>query len=694
MASLDPSGGLQQAFQANAGINANASAIAAAAGTDLKNVSSANPISPGLAAILPKTTPTIPGHDVTPATDGTTAPAGSTPVTVNGTTYNATPQTGVSSGLTSDQVKANLDAYNAKPSSSSTIQLNANANAATASAMGQSTGTGLTADQTSTLNGLVSVYGNNGVNISSTDVAALMKADPTLSVTAAASQVAALATQQNTLQTAKDATKAAQQNQAQQYADSLSQENNQFAQAQSQLDKDRQGNLSSATAQLASLNSSGGISSDSGQFLSHINAQYDMAQQSLILQGTQAKAALDAGNLAAYNTINQNMQATVSSVNNNIANILSSASAAQTSTAQTATTNQKDALTQADNALQNLPQPQQLATLPTDYSSLSGDQQDMVKNTEAFALLKKGGMSDQAAYSAVQTAATSSFKQQAATTAANNANTAAQRAEISAYTAQANLANKQAAAVDAGTIAATPGGNDYLSAFQLAEAGSKNTAAQNSTTLSTLSQFLQNGDTTHAKQLITNYVLSAEPASTKTIVDGLQDVAGYADTLKAKIAALPADEQSGFLSGNFSDIANKFGQNPSPQLAEIGREFAHLGLIYKSEVFGKRAAVSNDSTLSSMFPDIKDTDSLNFSTLDAMNDTANQILNGKVSAVIGQDTFNNIYGDAGVLGKGTSTAAPASFSIGGQSVSVGQQIQYKNGQTGTVGSDGTITLDQ
>lgn len=549
-----------------------------------------------------------------------------------------------------------------RPSSSASVITNNNTSSTISGAMGtQPAPTG----PSTTATGLASSLSSQGINVDASSLQAYIDSGYT------PSEAVQLAIQVSGINDAKTAASAATANEQTQYQQQLASENAQYGQSVNQLSTDRQNNLDTATAQLASLNSSGGISSDSSQFLSHINSQYDLAQQQLDLQAQQAKAALASGDAQAYSAIQANMANTISQVKTNVTNLLSSIQGNNVTAAQNATAEQDKAVSAYQSNLVNLPQAQDLAALPSSYGSLTPAQKTQLEGTTAYQQGIKAGYTPQSILTDVQSAATSAYKQQSANTAAQNANTAVQRAQIEAFTAETNAANKVALSTDLSNMNSLPGGSAYSAAFQQAllsvGKGLKSDDINNASFI--ISGFLQSGDTANASKALTNFILANKPATTKSIVSGLQDVSSYADKIKSQIAALPKDQQTAFINGTFQNIAEKFGQNPNPQLSEIGKEMGHLGLIYKAEVFGKRSAISNDATLQGLYPSITDTPSLNFATLDAMKGSANAILNGEVSSVINPDTFNAIYGDGGVLGTGnklpqtntTVTKSGASF---------------------------------
>lgn len=515
-----------------------------------------------------------------------------------------------------------------KPSSSATIPLGAQANNATNNA----TNNNLPDAPTDQENGIM---GFTGLNL--TDLRGLSAVDK-----------AGLYMQYQQSQDAKSQAEQARLEQNNIYNSELAQQNAQYSQSSNQLTQDRANAKDSAGQQLAALNASGGIGSDSGQFLSHIDAQFDLAGQQLTLQAQQAKAALDAGNFQAYQSIQSNMNQTVAQVRTNVTNLLNSFQASQVAQGQFQQQEEDKNATLYRDTLTQLPlaQADSMAKLPGDWGNLSSKQVESIKGTTAYQQGKQAGLSDQAILGDLKGLSSSgSFAQQRIT---NQANQATARLAI----AQANLADKQASLIDSTTIAGADGGKDFLTAFQ--QNNSQHTKQENTDFLSSMSSLLQAGNKNAAANALTNYILNPKGNSSfSDAVDSLRIVAGIVGPLKDYIDSLPKDQQAGFLKGNYQTMAAKLGQNPNPKLQQLGSELSHVGVIYARAVGGVRAAASTasgNSIFGQLIPNIKDSKSLAVSDLTGFTDTANDLLNSAISSKIGSDTFKNIYGDGGVIG--------------------------------------------
>lgn len=323
-----------------------------------------------------------------------------------------------------------------KPSSSASPIINNNATVATNNA----TVAQPSANQTAAGSLFNMLQGNGMGGMSAQDIQTLM--DQGMS----ANEAAGLAIQMAGQRQAQQAKSEQEMRQQQQYQASLASQNAMYGQSVSQLNNDRQNSIDTATAQLAQLNASGGIGSDATGFLSHINAQYDMAQQSLNLQAEQARAALDAGNSQAYAQINANMEKTLEGVRNNITNLLSTIQGNKVSGAQFQQQEQDKATTAYQQSLINLPQPEDLAKLPGEVSKLSPEQKKQIEGNSAYQLAIKAGITPQAALSDIQSAATDAYKKRSADTAVQRAQIAALNAQTSASKAQATQAVIQAVA--------------------------------------------------------------------------------------------------------------------------------------------------------------------------------------------------------------------------------------------------------
>lgn len=323
-----------------------------------------------------------------------------------------------------------------KPSSSASSVINNNAAVATNNA----TTSQPSANQTAAGSLYNMLQGNGMGGMSANDIQTLM--DQGMS----ASEAAGLAVQMAGQRQAQQAKSEQEMRQQQQYQSSLASQNAMYGQSVGQLNNDRKNSIDTATAQLAQLNTSGGVSSDSAGFISHINAQYDMAQQSLNLQAEQARAALDAGNSQAYAQINANMEKTLEGVRNNVTNLLSTIQGNKVAGAQFQQQEQDKATTAYQQSLINLPQPEDLAKLPGEVSKLSPEQKKQLEGNSAYQLAIKAGITPQAALSDIQSAATDAYKKRSADTAVQRAQIAALNAQTSASKAQATQAVIQAVA--------------------------------------------------------------------------------------------------------------------------------------------------------------------------------------------------------------------------------------------------------
>lgn len=538
------------------------------------------------------------------------------------------------------------------PSSSATVPLAIKGNNATEVATSGTLPTSQNAASSSAIANMLQQYGITSPTASS-DIQALM--DSGLSITDAVNAITQLSG-------IGDAKKAAADQQTQRqvnYDANLASENAQYSAAWSKLNQDRANAKDTATAQLASLNSSGGIGSDSSQFLAHVDATYDLAANQLTLQAQQAKAALDAGDAQTYATIQQNMANTISQTKANIQNLLSSVQANKTTQSNFDKTEQDKAATQYRSTLTTLPlaQATDYSALPSDVGALTPEQLKSIQGTTAYQQGHSAGLTDQAILTDLRTLSTTpSFKQQQIT---NTANMATARLAIS----QANLADKQSAQIDLNNINNTPGGTAFSTAF--GQVNSEHSKDENGNFLSSLSSFLQVGNKKAAANATTNYILNTKSNSSfGGAIDSLRVVAGIVGPIMQKIAALPADQQAGLLKGSYQDVAARLGQNPNPELQRLGSELSHVGVIYARAVGGVRAAAATSqggTIFGSLIPNIKDSKSLMMSDLSGFVNTSNDLLNSAIKTKIGSEAFDQIYGSQGGalgVGKASTQTAP------------------------------------
>lgn len=453
-----------------------------------------------------------------------------------------------------------------------------------------------------------------------------------------------------------------------QYKASLAQQNADYALHTSDLATQRQKDLDTAKATAAQLNPYSGGNTDQDNYTGAINVAYDKLQTELDSQAAMAKAALDAGNMKAYADINNNMANIKETGISNIQAMLSDLNKTaiqqsqfqQTEADKAATLKQNDELKNTSlyqAALQNLPQPKDLVGLPENFDTLTPEQKARVQGEQAYEVGIQAGLTPQAVWSGIRNAAGSAYKQQAADAkqqqiaiAQANSAIAANRAQAYMLTAQANLANKQAGAIDAQTVASL-GNGAFLSAFQNAQSAGKYTKDKNSTTLSTLAYNIQNGDVNNAKTTLINYALSGGSATDQRMYQTLQGIPSLVSSISTKINALPKSQQQGFLTGSINDIANKFGQSKDPKLQEIAFEMGHLQKNYVAPIYGMRAAASTgDSIFNNLFPSGTDSKTLSLVKLTALTNTAKDTVNAQVQARIGTQPYQTIFGSSGALG--------------------------------------------
>lgn len=462
----------------------------------------------------------------------------------------------------------------------------------------------------------------------------------------------------------------------------------------------RQGSLEANTAAQYSADPYAASSQGSGG-QDVINQRYDIAT-------TQAKQAHDA---AIANLKAGNMKAAAANLNS-IQQIFDTLNAQGITTAHNAATEAQaqQSLAQADQAKATTAFQAALATpsiteqATADLSALPSDWNTMTPAQKQKALASVGGLFTLAqktgnyngtdgnfdpaqAWTAVQGGLTNSIKQQKQDVAAMKAQSDIASATIRAQLAQANLADKQAAAVSTQTLASV-GNGAYMTAFGNAQLAGNYSKAKVAANLDTLAGYAANGDVNNLKNGIAKFALSTSQADADTFT-GLQALSSTLSGLKAKIAALPADQQTGFLNGNVNDIAAKYGQSTDPKLRTIGQEFAHLGVYYGKAIGGVRGAVSaagsNGTVFQSLVPNIKEGKNLILSDIDGFNNTAADLVDNTVAAKIGQDTFSQIYGDS-VFPKAAApaAAAPVTMYLNGKSYPIDPSkvdIAKQNGMT-------------
>ena len=628
-------------------------------------LANATPFNPS--SLSATTTPTIPNATVTPATTGTTAPVGSTPITSGGTTYNATPNApAVSAGTGTTAASPNASGPNGV-SSSASLTTAAGANTAVNNATG-----GTAATTAATVASIASSYSSlYGTTINPSDIQAIMTANPDMTVGQAAEQAAtvaqgrdetaaATAQEQATTTAATNLANEQEANQTAMYNADLAAQNAQYATASSTLQTQQQQSLGTATASLAALGDTVANSSSAQGMLAGINSAYAVADANLQSQAIQAKAALDQGNANAYNQIQTDMANTIAGAQTAAQNIINGVTSQNITAATTANTQANQTATLADNAQSKAASQYNtgLSTLTTDspvaslFDPTTGQPVAGALTSDAFTSSSIYQQGVAAGYSpaAILGDAQNAVKTSKAAATQNTLQTNLLRAQIeeanSATAANSKILNGAVTSAITGTSGTTANdgttidGNAYNNAISSIATNGKLTIAQTNAVAGAVQTALASGDTTQAKNLIKVSVESTLPAQDKATMTGLETVATAAAGILKQVYALPADQQAGFLNGNIQSLVTKFGQNPDPKLQELGSEMTHLGNLYTANVFGKRA-VLNSSGFVTNIPDAKDSSSLIGSDIVGLINTSNAYVGGTISSVIGSDTYKS-----------------------------------------------------
>lgn len=473
-------------------------------------------------------------------------------------------------------------------------------------------------------------------------------------------------------QVASDQAKQAKADQDSLYQNKLAEQNAEYAQAKADLDTQKNKDLDVAKTTSAALNPYGGPNTDEDNYTGTINNEYTKLQQTLDNQAKQAQAALAAGNMDAYAKINANIAKTKTDGLANIQTIIQGVTKNkqfdQEEADKAATLKQNDELKNTSlyqSALTNLPQPKQLADLGDDFSKLTTEQQAYIQGQQAYQVGIQAGLTPQGVWSGIKNAATSAYKQQAADAKQQEIAISNARAQAYLASAQANLLNKQSAALDIQTIA-MPAGGAFLDALYNAQNNGKYTKDKNERAVSTLAYNLGKGDTENAKTSLVNFALSGGSATDQRMYNTLQGLPALVLSIQSKIDALPADQKQSFMKGTINELLNKVGQTKDPKLQEIGFELAHLQKNYVAPIYGMRAATAGDkdSVFNNLFSNVTDSKDLSLTKLNALVSTAQDTVNSQVQSRIGAQPYSVLFPN-GALG------SPTPISTSGMTVMTG-----------------------
>lgn len=465
-------------------------------------------------------------------------------------------------------------------------------------------------------------------------------------------------------QSAKDSEAKRQSALDRQMSDDLAAKDREWAAYQQKIETQRAGTLAMAKAGEAAANPYAASTSVGFGGEKNINATYDTLHKNMYDTYTAAQQAIRNGNAAAGEQLMASLNDQLAKNNTTLSSQLNQG---RQGTQFNQTFQQNEQIknqTLADKELQTITEntANNILALPDNASQLTPDQEAVLTGTPGYNALIQSGMSKNDAMAYVKNAATSN-KQILADKklVMQNANLA-----ISLQLKQASLLEKQAALADAQLISSTA--PEYQSAFNLASAaGGTINKETYQTNLSTLSSFIASGDMKSAKDLIVNYALSRGSATDIRFYSTLKGMPMLVDEIKTKVAALPASQRSGLLNGTYQQVAARLGQNPNPDLQRLGAELGHLQKNYITGAYGMRAAsASGDSIFSGLFPNIRENQSLQFSTLEGLANTAKDTINSQIASRIGSEAYNKIFGTAGVFN--SSNAPSLNISSGVQSI--------------------------
>lgn len=393
------------------------------------------------------------------------------------------------------------------------------------------------------------------------------------------------------------------------------------------------------------------VSSTTSTGAAKISANFQTLSDNYTKTYLAAQAAALADNDTAVAQLWKDYNTTAEGIRKDTADIINQQETQQRITEQNQATEKAAQQKIADTELQNLPQGVADEVSKMDPNNLSAQNLAVLKGTPGYNALISAGFTPADAVGYINSAAVG-----------NKMSIAQTKANISLTLEQLKLTEDQDAMVQSSVIANAPGGTAYLSAIQAAQAAGNYSASKNKATVQGLSDAVSSGDFNGAKNLVTNYVLSGGGSSSFTsALSSLKTVSGATAPLIARLKTLPISQQPGFWNGNIQSLATKLGQNPDPQLQQIGTELTHINAAYARALLGLRGAntaAGGKGPFSDLLGSSKDSTSLTLTDLQAFNNTANDLLNSQVSSTIGQDNFNTIYGSGGVLGSTKPNVPP------------------------------------
>lgn len=157
---------------------------------------------------------------------------------------------------------------------------------------------------------------------------------------------------------------------------------------------------------------------------------------------------------------------------------------------------------------------------------------------------------------------------------------------------------------------------------------------------------VNSGNEAQAKQAVIGAVKDALPSTSLDMFNGYETVASNLAMIKQDIANLPADQKTGFVSGNWTNALTKLGTTNSALKSKIETEIKAATQAYVNQISGKQFTDKERKAYGEVMPSITKDQTLNTSTMEGFLSTVASTRAGLIKGTIGEQNYNAIFAPA------------------------------------------------
>ncbi len=199
----------------------------------------------------------------------------------------------------------------------------------------------------------------------------------------------------------------------------------------------------------------------------------------------------------------------------------------------------------------------------------------------------------------------------------------------------------------------------YVNAMVNVNAGSAE--GQQKRDIARIAQFVKNGQTQEAKNLILSRVTSKMSATERTAeVDRRNTIDALSDMRQAFSDYVAETGDTNVLKGGVENLANKIGTTTNPKLAAIKTRIIQATQKYRNAITGAAWGEQEDAEYRAIFPSISNTNKLNQTIIDTMIPLLQNNERNSIGLFLGgSDIYDELFGNGTIIG---TTAQPTQIS--------------------------------